>query len=57
MNIRSRALVAVVFGALAIVIADNTFSSGGWDGTRWRDCEGVDSRRYDSLKVVALTSN
>jgi len=53
----SRILVAAMFSPLALVIADNAFSSDGWDGTRWRGCGGADSRRYDSLQVVGLTSD
>ena len=54
---RSRMLVAAIFSPLALVIADNALSSDGWDGTRWRGCGGADSRRYDSLQVVGLTSD
>jgi hypothetical protein len=57
MKTRSRILVAAVISPLAIVIADNAFSSDGWDGTRWRGCGGADSRRYDSLQVIGLTSD
>jgi hypothetical protein len=46
-----------MFSPLAVVVADDAFSSDGWDGTRWRGCGGADSRRYDSLQVVGLTSD